>query len=602
MKKLTNEDFIRKAKEVHGDKYDYSKTIYVDSHTKVIVTCPKHGDFEVLPYNHLSGTGCKKCIRKDWTTETFIEAARKIHGDKYDYSKVEYKGTRTPVCIISHEKDKDGNEIGEIWQFPKSHLTSKGCHKEHHGFKKEDAWEKRICPVCGRAFEVRKKYKKICCSEECRKIYIQEHKEEINKKKSVSIKRTLTQKTEEDWKGATEKAKKTCLAKYGVDNFSKTEEGRKLCSMNMKATKKERDERYKQEILIPKYKEICEKDNLELLEFGSRFDCDVKCKVCGAVFNVKTLGYLTPATTKNLCRICHPIVLPTGPTDFENTFEGFLNTLGVTFIKNCRTVIYPKEIDFYFPEQKIGFELDGLYWHCEMQKPDDYHLKKTEDCERKGIKLIHIFEDEWRDKRDICESRVKDILNIDIERIGARKCEIREINSRDERIFLNDNHIQGYTPSKYCYGLYYEGKLVSLMSFCNLRKNLGNNRKEGTYELLRYCNKIGTSVVGGASRLLKHFLRVKNPDTVLSYADRRWSSGNMYEKIGMTFSHNTKPNYYYLLGGNRHNRFSFRKDILVKKYNCPPNMTEREFCLAQHWYRIYDCGSKAYIYKNEADK
>ena len=143
MKKLTNEDFIRKAKEVHGNKYDYSKTSYVDSHTKVIITCPKHGDFEVLPYNHLSGTGCKKCIRKEWTTETFIEAARKIHGDKYDYSKVEYRGTRTPVCIISHEKDKDGNEIGEIWQFPKSHLASKGCHKEHHGFKKEDAWEKR---------------------------------------------------------------------------------------------------------------------------------------------------------------------------------------------------------------------------------------------------------------------------------------------------------------------------------------------------------------------------------------------------------------------------------------------------------------------------
>ena len=89
---------------------------------------------------------------------------------------------------------------------------------------------------------------------------MQEHKEEINKKKSISIRKTQAQKTEEDWKAATEKAKKTCLAKYGVDNFSKTEEGRKLCSMNMKTTKKEHDERYKQETLIPKYKEICEKD------------------------------------------------------------------------------------------------------------------------------------------------------------------------------------------------------------------------------------------------------------------------------------------------------------------------------------------------------
>ena len=102
MKKLTNEDFIRKAKEVHGGKYDYSKTSYVDSHTKVIITCPKHGDFEVLPYNHLSGTGCKKCIRKEWTTESFIDEARKVHGNKYDYSKTIYKDNRTKIILIHY--------------------------------------------------------------------------------------------------------------------------------------------------------------------------------------------------------------------------------------------------------------------------------------------------------------------------------------------------------------------------------------------------------------------------------------------------------------------------------------------------------------------
>ena len=598
MKKLIQEEVIEQFRQRHGNRYDYSHVVYNGMHKPVTVICPVHGPFSVKPSNHITGSGCPECVRKKWTTETFVLEARKVHGNKYDYSKVKYTGTRNKVCIISHEKDKDGNEIGEFWQYPMSHLSGQVSHKEHHGFKKEDAWETRTCPICGENFEVRKKYRKICCSEECRRTYIELHKEEINRKKSVSIKETFSNKTAEDWKRATEKQKKTCLAKYGKENYSQTDEGRKKCSRNMKLMKHEHDRKYKDEVLIPKYKEICEKDGLELINFRSRFDCDVRCKKCGNEFNVKVLGYLTPDTNTNLCRVCYPIEPITGPTDFEDSFERFIKTTGLKYIKNCRTVIYPKEIDFYFPDLKIGFELDGLYWHCEEQKPDDYHLEKTEKCIQKGVRLIHIFEDEWRDKRDICKSRVMDILGIGINKIGARKCEIREVDNIPEKKFLNDNHIQGYVASKYCYGLFYNDEIVSLMSFSALRKNLGHKSTDGKYELLRFCNKIGVTVQGGASRLFRHFIKEVNPSEIISYADRRWSFGNMYEKIGMKFQHNTKPNYFYLLQGLRKNRFSFRKDVLVKKYGCPKEMSEHEFCLSQHWYRIYDCGSKLYKMEN----
>ena len=89
--KFTKEDFIERAKKVHGDKYDYSKVEYVNAHTKVIITCPIHGDFEQLPCNHIKGVGCNLCYKDNKVTnlETFIEKSIKKHGDKYDYSKVE---------------------------------------------------------------------------------------------------------------------------------------------------------------------------------------------------------------------------------------------------------------------------------------------------------------------------------------------------------------------------------------------------------------------------------------------------------------------------------------------------------------------------------
>ena len=128
MKKLTTEDFIKKAKQVYKDKYDYSKAEYINVDTKVCIICQKHGEFWQRPDHFYAGHGCPKCgsecggdkMRK--TKEEFINEAKKIHGDKYDYSKVEYKTARKKVCIICPEH-------GEFWQKPDSHLRGNGCPK-----------------------------------------------------------------------------------------------------------------------------------------------------------------------------------------------------------------------------------------------------------------------------------------------------------------------------------------------------------------------------------------------------------------------------------------------------------------------------------------
>lgn len=130
MKKLTPEEFIEKAKEIHGNKYDYSTTVYDSSRKKVTVICPEHGPFEVWPMDHLRGVGCGKCFnaygrgktRQERSKEKFIEKAMKIHGDRYDYSKVVYEKAKKDVCIICPEH-------GEFWISPNKHLSGRGCQE-----------------------------------------------------------------------------------------------------------------------------------------------------------------------------------------------------------------------------------------------------------------------------------------------------------------------------------------------------------------------------------------------------------------------------------------------------------------------------------------
>ena len=119
--RLTTREFIRRAKEIHGDKYDYSKTKYVNQKTKVCIICPIHGEFWQLPNGHLEGKGCKFCGHNvKLTTEEFIRRAKEVHSDKYDYSKVEYNGIEKPICIICPKH-------GEFWQTPHHHILGYKC-------------------------------------------------------------------------------------------------------------------------------------------------------------------------------------------------------------------------------------------------------------------------------------------------------------------------------------------------------------------------------------------------------------------------------------------------------------------------------------------
>jgi very-short-patch-repair endonuclease len=323
------------------------------------------------------------------------------------------------------------------------------------------------------------------------------------------------------------------------------------------------------------------------------------CNICNDTFFINySLLKNRKKTNTILCTICNPILKNISGLEIE--LKNFIKEKYIsTTIFNDKNILKPYELDIYIPDLKIAFEFNGLFWHNENNKENDYHLNKTEECEKQGIQLIHIWEDDWLNKQEIIKSMILNKLGKTLHKIYARKCEIKEIN--DNKLikeFLEKNHIQEFVGSKIKIGLLHNNELISLMTFGDRRVAMGKKlTKEGEYELLRFCNKLNTNVIGGASKLFKYFIINYKPEEITTYADRSISQGKLYETLGFKFQGKTQPNYYYIIDGVRKHRFNFRKDKLIKE-GYDPNKTEHDIMLERKIYRIYDSGNLKFIYNN----
>lgn len=277
----------------------------------------------------------------------------------------------------------------------------------------------------------------------------------------------------------------------------------------------------------------------------------------------------------------------------EKEIADFILSLNIEISKNTRSIIPPYELDIVIPSKRIAIEYCGIFWHGENKGKDkNYHLNKLNSCNKNGYRLITIFEDEWIHKRDIVMNRIRHILNKSEERIYARKCIIKPIETNKAKSFIEKYHIQGYTGSKIKLGAFYKDKLISIMTFSSPSISKGRRNKDKVFELSRFCTS--KSVIGITSKLLKYFQRNYNWEEIYSYADRRWSEGNVYKKVGFDFIHYTKPNYFYIDIDNikRIHRFNYRKNVLKNKLdNFDPNRSEWENMKKEGWDRIWDCGN-----------
>ena len=468
-----NEEVLGSLISVHGDKYDYSLVNYISEKTPIKIICREHGIFKQTYNTHKKGHGCPYCVGRNKTTENFINDAKKIHGDRYNYGLVDYINSTKKIKIIC-------DIHGEFKQTPSTHLQGSGC------------------PKC----------------------------------KGLSI----TQK-------------KTKTVDEFIDDANKVHSNKYDYSYSEYINCKE-----KIKIFCPKHGIFEQTPDSHIQGIG--------CPKCGLSFDI-----------------------------IEGEIRNFLKEQNIFFEERTRNIIKPLELDIYIPSHNIAIEFDGLYWHSEIHKPSNYHLNKTELCEEKNIKLIHIFEDEWLFKKDVVKSRLKNILGLTENKIYARKTEIKLVDNKLANKFLEENHIQGNVNSSIKLGLYYNNELVSLMTFGKGRVALGGNSNQ--YELLRFCNKLNTIVVGGADKLLQYFIKTYNPIEIISYADRRWSKGDLYKKLNFEFIRYSNPNYWYVINNIRKHRFGFRKSILVKK-GYDKNKTEHQIMLDRKIYRIYDCGTIVY--------
>ena len=547
--KQTTQDFIEKARKVHGDKYDYSCTEYMGARYNVSIRCKIHGVFTQMATNHLGGKGCKECSRikvaRDQTsnTEEFIRKARIIHGDKYDYSKIDYKNNRTQVEIICKIH-------GKFFQTPSGHLSGKGCKECGKEKSKEDTRSRIMLSkdeFIKRANNIHKNlydYSKIEYVDTRTKIKI------ICKKHG-----SFLQTPQKHMMG---RGCPTCGRERTTEhNFSNTQDfikKAKLLHGDFFSYKKVdyRGADIKIEIICEKHGSFFQSPHNHLKGSG--------CPRCGV-----------------------------SASKFEIEIVNFIKTFYLgEIITNSKDIIPPMELDIYIPEFNLAIEFNGGYWHNEKFKPKNYHLLKYNLCKEKDIRLISIWEWEIVKDKENIKNFIKNVI-IEKKKLFARKLEIKEVSIIEQREFLESNHLQGYVPCTYALGLYKDNELIQLMT---LRVK---SKKDKLYEIGRLATKIGCSVIGGAERLFKHLISFVDYKEIISYNNMDKFTGEVYERLGLIFENITIP-YGWIKNNVYLPRYQTQKNKLIRQ-GYDESKSESEIMRDEGFSKIYLTGVQKFILK-----
>ena len=534
MLKQTQEEYLSKCKNIHGDYYDYSKVSYTGIKNKVKIICPKHGEFSQSAEKHINGRGCRKCgVLKQKNT------CLKKFGTENPFSSNQIKDK-----IKSTMMEKYG---GVGMSSPEIKLKIKNTNVERYG--KENVFS-------------------------CKEI----------------IKKSTRNK---DYKSSSAKAKFTNLKKYGVECVLSLDEIRNKSTSNVhdKMVKEIFEGNRLKNKCIPKFKP----EDYDGVTNNYQFEC----VDCGNIFS----GNLDDGKIPT-CTHCFPYIVN---SKIEYDIKKYIeeNKPSYTVELSNRSILSGKELDIYVPEIKTAIEFNGIYYHSEIHgnKNKTYHQQKSNLCQKLGIRLIHVFEDEWVEKIDIVKSRIASVLRLkNLKTIFARNCKISIIPTSLCNKFLNENHIQGDDRSSIRLGLYYEDELVSVMTFGSLRRSLGYTKNvKGSFEMYRFCVKKYHHVPGAANKLISFFIKNYQPKSIVTYADRRWSDGNLYKTINFKYIGTTSPNYWYIDKSHkkRYHRFNFRKNILNKKIeNFDPSLTEWQNMQLNGYDRIWDCGHLKFLWES----
>lgn len=485
-KKFTTEEVVSIFKNIHGEKYDYSKFEYRGSDKKSIILCDKHGAFAMSKNHHCNGCGCPDC------------AGVPRGGHK----------AKTTKLFLS--------ELSENYQ-----------KFNDYDFSKFEYVNNRIkgivtCPIHGEFL--------------------------------ISPKKLLNQNG--------------CSSCSGKKRLTIDEIREKILDI------------HGDQYILPEQDYINNKTKLKVI-----------CKDHGEwetpVGGIINLQHRCPTCAGSVSKI-------------EEELRDFVRLFDEDSKFSDRVLIKPLEIDVVSDKNKIGFEMNGLYHHSEHASGKDkrYHINKTLKCNQVGHELIHIFEDEWRNKKDIWKSIIQYKLKGCPNTVYARKCVVKNVDNKTCREFLNSNHLQGHSSCSVRLGLYNDDKLLSVITFVKSRFD-----KSFEWEISRFANILNVNVVGGFQKLISKFINDYDPSSIVTYADKRYSNGNLYKKFNMIELPNNSINYYYFDKHEciRHTRQKFQKHKLSKLLeNFDSSLSEWENMKNNGYDKIWDCGNYKFAwYKNE---
>ena len=593
-KKSTTEDFITKAKKVHGDRYDYSKVDYKNCKTDVIITCPIHGDFKQRPSHHLSGHGCPLCHGgKQRTTEDFIKKARLKHGDKYDYSKVDYKNYEDNVTIICPIH-------GEFKQQPSIHLQGNGCpycggtkklttaefikkarevHGDRYDYSKVDYKNAKteVIIICPRHGEFKQQPYLHTIGYNCPKckssklesilinIFDKEHIEYIFQYRLNEL-------------GL--KSIDFYLPKYNIAIECQGEQHYIPINFSQNNSYDENKE-FEKRLELDKLKyDSCIKNKIDLVYFTNP-----------KYFHDKTININIP---------------------FYKDKKVFLEQKElIDFLKSIKKIENKdSKIDFLTTLSNINRNIIAYNDYVEYNGKRFYYvyLKDSKKEYLKDLRLYNnkhdnesyfVYEDEWKLNPLIVINKIKHICHIPSNetKIMARKTKICEIDNKLAKDFLDKNHIQGFASASIYLGSFYNDNLIAVMCF-------KKESKEGFFELNRFASDNSCICQGIGGKLFSHFIKHYNPYFIKSFADKRWTYNeydNLYVKLNFKRDCVVRQDYYYAEPNSniRMHKFGFRKEKLNKLYGLSKDLTEDEMIKKLGLIKVWNLGLIKYIWKKD---
>ena len=562
---------------------------------------------------------CKICSRVHETRACLKIHLRRVHSIEYEQYVIEteYGGIR-PKCACGCGQDVKFINGLAFSKLVKGHVTPEfraACGDRFRGTTHTQAHRKAISQSSKAFYQTDEG--KIIASERARKL-LEFHASEKGTEWSRYMSQKLTEfNASEEGKKKNEKLSQTLLDIYAsdlgkglqekistrVNAFYASDAGAAFCARRSvearafyetpegKASILEMAEKIRAKNRLP-YSVVGERltqcgffEKLEMLTdlrncyTGITMDVDVKCKTCS---NIATraldLVILAPH-----CLICDPVTVSKSQIEIFN----FVNSLEKNVNLSDRSVISPYELDVYVPEKKFAVEFNGIYWHSQLAHTrDNAAQRKHELATAAGVKLMTVFEDEWRDNRMIVESMIRNRLGHSTNVIGARECAVCDLSRIDRQKFFKANHISGDVHAKFALGL--RDKLGNVVAAMSCRVPFHKKHKN-MLEVARFATVMNTSIPGALSKLTKYALLKASEQGyvgLLSYVDMRFGMGKSYEQIGYICVGTTQPRFWWTDFKRRFNRFACRATA---------DASEDENARKKGWTRIFGCSNIVFM-------